>query len=554
MALKIIITSAALLTLSAVVSPISQASLAPVYGAINVAVNHAQAVRITSTIGFSMGAMSWTDGPLDVLPWLAVWAFWIPVLEEIQVLFSGALGPVYGPMLSGFTSCQTVIILAAHACMGPLNKVYDFEAKFGKNIGIFAPVGAAMGIYFGLEKFFSETAFNDLSGLDPVKLQVLMALAFWALALLQYRRSHWKIYLLILPALFHTYLLNPHLESGFSTRGLESSLAQQNWTLLDRQWSNTGYISVIENVERGYRVLRCDHSLLGGEWTLTPKRQQSEGWKVGEPIYSVFEMLEAVRLMELSPRISDEDAKALIIGLGIGTAPKALAAHGIDTTTVEIDPIVYALATKYFGLPVTNNVVVQDAVSFVNSAVSTKSQKYDYIIHDVFTGGAEPLNLFNLEFIQSLRALLTSNGVAAINYAGDLTLPLSGLVLNTISKAFDGQCKIFRDGAPPAKSENVDEDEVDFINMVVFCRNKPGSISFRKPVKADFLESKSRESYLYPRADYEIPFPTVDVEDDKDDVLKRGKESDWKLHQAQGAQRHWKIMRAVVPDRVWELW
>ena len=50
-----------------------------------------------------------------------------------------------------------------------------------------------------------------------------------------------------------------------------------------------------------YRMMRCDHSLLGGEWLLTDRRRKSEGWEVSEPIYAVFELLEAVRLMELEP-------------------------------------------------------------------------------------------------------------------------------------------------------------------------------------------------------------------------------------------------------------
>ena len=41
-------------------------------------------------------------------------------------------------------------------------------------------------------------------------------------------------------------------------------------------------------------------------------------------------------------------------------------------------------------------------------------EKFDYIVHDVFTGGAEPVDLFTVEFISNLKALLTPNGVVAI--------------------------------------------------------------------------------------------------------------------------------------------
>lgn len=100
-------------------------------------------------------------------------------------------------------------------------------------------------------------------------------------------------------------------------------------------------------------------------------------------------------------------------GLGIGTTPAALIEHGIDTTIVEIDPVVYDFAQKYFSLPKNHVAVIADAVSYTAELVQT-SQKYDYIIHDVFTGGAEPLELFTVEFIQDLSAILKPGGVIAI--------------------------------------------------------------------------------------------------------------------------------------------
>jgi spermidine synthase len=97
-------------------------------------------------------------------------------------------------------------------------------------------------------------------------------------------------------------------------------------------------------------------------------------------------------------------------GLGIGTTPSAFIAHGINTTVVEIDPTVYYFARKYFALPKNHTAVVQDATTFVQYDTG----KYDYIIHDVFTGGAEPAELFTVEFIQSLHDLLTPKGVIAV--------------------------------------------------------------------------------------------------------------------------------------------
>jgi spermidine synthase len=100
--------------------------------------------------------------------------------------------------------------------------------------------------------------------------------------------------------------------------------------------------------------------------------------------------------------------------MGIGTTPAALVAHGIDTTVVEIDPVVHEFAQKYFQLPKNHTSVIEDAVTYAERQANTSETRYDYIVHDVFTGGAEPIPLFTLEFLQSLHTLLKPGGVIAI--------------------------------------------------------------------------------------------------------------------------------------------
>lgn len=80
---------------------------------------------------------------------------------------------------------------------------------------------------------------------------------------------------------------------------------------------------------------------------------------------------------------------------------------------MEIDPVVHEFASKYFKLPPNHKAVIDDAVSYTQGLAET-DQRYDYIIHDVFTGGAEPLPLFTLEFLQGLNTLLKPDGVIAI--------------------------------------------------------------------------------------------------------------------------------------------
>lgn len=95
--------------------------------------------------------------------------------------------------------------------------------------------------------------------------------------------------------------------------------------------------------------------------------------------------------------------------------PAALAAHGINTTAIEIDPAVHELAMEYFGFPRDLPTLIEDAVGFVErSRNANPTHRYDYIVHDVFTGGVEPVELFTLQFMQGLNDLLNDDGVVAI--------------------------------------------------------------------------------------------------------------------------------------------
>jgi len=76
---------------------------------------------------------------------------------------------------------------------------------------------------------------------------------------------------------------------------------------------------------------------------------------------------------------------------------------------------VYKFARKHFHFPTNHTAVIDDAVAFVErSRLKSIPDTYDYIVHDVFTGGVEPLELFTLEFMEGLRSLLKDDGAIAI--------------------------------------------------------------------------------------------------------------------------------------------
>ncbi|KAI4155646.1 MAG: hypothetical protein LQ340_000865 [Diploschistes diacapsis] len=299
-------------------------------------------------------------------------------------------------------------------------------------------------------------------------------------------------------------------------------------------------------------------------------------------------MLEAIRLVrdattglkdaetEHGPVISDNEAKALVIGLGIGTTPGALIAHGINTTVVEIDPVVHKMALDFFNLSKNHTAYIEDATVFVknqivematevqarNAAAKDSSKedmvlgKYDYIVHDVFTGGAEPVDLFTETFIRSLSYLLKPDGVIAINYATDVFLPSASYVYTTVLSVFPN-CRLFRD-TDPAES-NASSATSDFTNTVLFCRKAKNPFVFRDPIKSDYLGSSIRQAWLKPK--YEVSLePFVGNRNgngwelDFSKVLTKDRVFELKKWHAASAARHWELMRTVMPDIVWERW
>jgi hypothetical protein len=132
------------------------------------------------------------------------------------------------------------------------------------------------------------------------------------------------------------------------------------------------------------------------------------------------------------------------------------------------------------------------------------------------------------------------------NYAGDLTLYPTGLVVRTIQAVFPS-CRIFREA--PAGNE----EDAKFTNMVLFCKKTSGQLQFRDPVPADYLGSKSRESYLVPKHELD---PTMFSTWPKGGRRVLIDKEAGRLHKYQdrSALAHWSIMRNVLPDAVWENW
>lgn len=514
-----------LVLLACLHAAVSQLNLSPVYGAVPAGLYHRYGLTASFLLAYLL------RGYLP--PWIGQaitpFCFWIPLIQFFLFRLSATLGNPLGPIMTECLTCFPVVTLSVYMSMEFL------EEATAVQLGDTFP---SMGLFvlFTISQRVCKALVAAITGPGFLRSRIGLQLTIASLyGMVLPKNIVWPS----LPAVAFTMVANPHCSLSRTTEVLNNTLALHGYTLLEREESVTGYISVLDDNQRGLRVMRCDHSLLGGEWKMPATSRR----RVGEPIYAIFTMLEAVRLVEPAP-VSTSGKSLLNIGLGIGTAPSAMIAHGVNTTIVEIDPVVHDFATKYFALPTNHSHYIGDAVAFVANT-SSSGVRYDYIIHDVFTGGAEPVELFTTEFLEGLHAMLKPEGVIAINYAGDISMPASSIIYRTITSVFPS-CRVFREDEPPA-SPDVKPD--DFTNMVFFCRKNAGPITFRKPVEADFLGSGARREYMLPQ--HEI---SPEIFNDKVDVLRSGRTKQLEKWQAQSAIGHWKVMRTVLPDVIWETW
>jgi hypothetical protein len=91
--------------------------------------------------------------------------------------------------------------------------------------------------------------------------------------------------------------------------------------------------------------------------------------------------------------------------------------------------------------------------------------------------------------------------------------------------------------------------------MVIFCKKTTASpLRLRHPTTADFLGSKSRESYLLPKHEIDPAVFENAYAPKGQRILKVGQTDIVQAYGTQSAIGHWKIMRTVLPDEIWENW
>ena len=311
---QVLLTIAATLFLAAMSAEVSKLSLTPVYGSIPPRTsldwlrggleNDQRYIAIVFSV--SVAKMFFSKHNLKVSRYFAIWGFCIPSIQSGLYGFSGKLGPVWGPrttylLTSVPLSCLSLLhLLTLIAEISPRTIVGDVRSIKGF-------CGTALGTLLltsSLYHFLSQLQVllkNQLPKLIILKfgtravfsrfgLQTMTALMY---AQLSASLHHSRVIFAAIIPLLHIVFFCPHLPLPYNTALLNSTLQAEGFSLVARQESLTGYISVLDNVNQHYRVMRCDHSLLGGEYLRKPR-----GSWYNEPVYTIFLTLEAVRLLQ----------------------------------------------------------------------------------------------------------------------------------------------------------------------------------------------------------------------------------------------------------------
>lgn len=171
-----------------------------------------------------------------------------------------------------------------------------------------------------------------------------------------------------------------------------------------------GRLLVVENYERGYRLLMVGSCVVGGYWL--PNQTDA--------IFTFSEKLAGLALG--SHANSAPEGPRSLLQLGIGTGQLASDVQYItggrtQTEGVELFPDVTAAARRFFGFE--GRVHVDDAAAFLlDRAAGDSGSQWGAIVVDTWLGTSADAHAFAKEVFTAASSLLKPKGVFVINMYG----------------------------------------------------------------------------------------------------------------------------------------
>jgi spermidine synthase len=140
------------------------------------------------------------------------------------------------------------------------------------------------------------------------------------------------------------------------------------------------------------------------------------------------------RYMTVGLAYTGETSNLLEIGFGGGRTAWYLHKHlpALNITSVELDPVVFEMAKKYFGIRTEDRFKVE--VSDGRSFMAKNDAIWDIILIDAYRGPFVPFHLLTEEFFKLVKSRLKPGGVVVQNI--EPTTMLFDSAIATIQRAF----------------------------------------------------------------------------------------------------------------------
>lgn len=410
------------------------------------------------SVGYAAGGRRADASPsLRNLCWpialAGLWIMAIPWLRHPVIAASGSLGLRAGVLVSG-----TILFFPPLALLGTVSpmairlKAMALE-EVGRAAGnlyalsTLASVVAAIGTGFYLVPHMGVARLTYLVGL------LLVLTAGLGLVLAKRTRVVAAAVLVLLVTGSGAYHLAPE------------ALANPGVGLLDVRQSAYAEIRVLDRNDLRFMLIDgAPHTIVD------PTTWESD--------YGYIDVL------ELGKRFHDGPGRLLLVGLGGGSVAKVYHRDGWAVETVEIDPVVTAVAHKWFGLLPEETVVHhQDGRQFMLQ----NNDPFDLVILDAFGSSAIPFHLITKEAFALTRSRLLPGGVLLLNLE---SLGWHGDIVQSVAVTL-GELFAHVQVLP------MEEPPTEFGNIVVLASDAPLELAAELPVPAErwTLEYNQRHAW-----------------------------------------------------------
>ncbi|MEW6517110.1 MAG: fused MFS/spermidine synthase [candidate division FCPU426 bacterium] len=316
----------------------------------------------------------------------------IPVLRNPVLTFAGQFG-VRGGVLVGSTLLFGLPLFLLGMVSPYATKLFtDQFEKLGSRVGLLYAV-STLGSFLGTITmgFYLIPHFNLRVILLSLGLTLLLMPALYFLV---YRRQKLGMAMTLLAL---------GLAGAAALLSANSTVIRNDRVKL--VYKTTSFYGEIKVVDFGaQRLLLVDGVTQSGELAATHQ---------ATPPY--------VKDMDLLiSRFNPQARQALVLGLGGGNMIHALLDRGLEVDVVEIDPKIFDVATRFFGVdPRRAHITLNDGRRFIRAC----GKKYDVVVCNTFSGESFPTHMLTREFFEEVNRILAPNGIVALNFVGYIQGP-----------------------------------------------------------------------------------------------------------------------------------